>query len=363
MVTTQTENHPVIRTPSSLLNTLCFGSEYFRRVYQLSEYLGKGQVSLDAAEILFQLVLRNNHEFILRSYLAEYLCMETQKVAKAISLLKKLGMIKSHNKGLLLVSPIPHNREWTNDETFEFFNVLHSLEYEGAWEKIWDLMSLIYTIQDWMGLGIPDQSRRHFVVCLCMGQPFGCCDKTAKIVMDSILNLDLKEVGEQFSIDDYRGKTEKHVDWLKESGRCRGVYQKAKKILTTPYLWDKDVLPYYYPQKSIKVAKLARTFFPFNDKEPLRTTLNKQNIYTYEYLVHQPLTNDYDFNPFSPFYGLPLETRLEILPDTIGQGCFDKYLALRQEQWKGVFNADETEFRKHTYKNKGYSVFPYKKRW
>ena len=78
MVTTQTENHPVIRTPSSLLNTLCFGSEYFRRVYQLSEYLGKGQVSLDAAEILFQLVLRNNHEFILRSYLAEYLCMETQ---------------------------------------------------------------------------------------------------------------------------------------------------------------------------------------------------------------------------------------------------------------------------------------------
>ena len=32
------------------------------------------------------------------------------------------------------------------------------------------------------------------------------------------------------------------------------------------------------------------------------------------------------------------------------------------KETKGVFNADETEFRKHTYKNKGYSVFPYKKR-
>ena len=349
MVTTQTENHPVIRTPGSLLNTLYFGSEYFKRVYQLAEYLGSGQVSLDAAEILFQLVLRKNHEFVSRSYLSEYLCMEPQKVAKALSLLKKTGMVKPQKKGLLLVSTIPHNREWTNDETFEFFNVLHSLDYDGVWDKIWDLMSLIYTIRDWLGLSIPEESRRHFVVCLCMGQPFGCCDKKAKKVMEDLFNLDIKEVGEQFSIDDYRGTTEKHVEWTKNRNRRLGIYQKAKLLLIRPNWWKGDI-PYFIPEESVEASKLALQYFPNKDKESLTTTLNKRNIFIYEYLVHQPITDDYDFNPCSTFYGLPLEERLEILPKSIGTDS-ELYTRpyLRQEQWKGVFNYEGTEYLDHHY--------------
>ena len=266
-------------------------------------------------------------------------------------------MVKPHKKGLLLVSPIPHNREWTNDETFEFFNVLHSLEYEGAWEKIWDLMSLIFNIRDWAGLGIPEQSRRHFVVCLCMGQPFGCCDKKAKKVMEDLLNLELNDVGAQFSFEDYKGTTEKHVEWTKNRNRLLGVYQKAKLLLIRPNWWKGDI-PYFVPDESVEAAKLAFEFFPNNDKESLTDTLNKRNIFIYEYLFHQPITDDYDFNPCSPFYGLPLEERLEILPKSIGTDS-ELYTQpyLRQEQWKGVFNCEGTDYLDHSYYvKKTYSV-------
>ena len=59
-----TNNTATIRHPSSILNTLYFGAEYFRKVYKLASYLGDGQVAIDAAEILYQLVLRKNRYII-----------------------------------------------------------------------------------------------------------------------------------------------------------------------------------------------------------------------------------------------------------------------------------------------------------
>lgn len=358
-----TTNTATIRQPSSILNTLFFGTEYFTKVYKLASYLGDGQVALDEAEILYQLVLRKNRKYISREFLSAYLCMDTQKVAKAISGLKKSGMVVSHKKGYIIVPTISHDREWTNDETFDFYNVLHSLDYESAMEKIWELMSLIHTFQHWLGTGIPDCSKRHFIVCLCMGKPFDCSAPKAKQVCEKMLNFDLLECGQRFSKDNYEEQIKDYEEWKTDKKRRLAVYQKAKMLLIRPDWWGKKK-PHYIPQEAYDVVDLAKKELPQGKHETLRDALNKWNTFCYEYIVHHPTTDDYDFNPCSPFYGLTLEERLEMLPESIGEDS-EVYQRgyLTQEQWVGVFNAEGTEFLKHELSAERVALYTDVRKW
>ena len=358
-----TNNTATIRHPSSILNTLYFGAEYFRKVYKLASYLGDGQVAIDAAEILYQLVLRDNADYISRDFLSAYLCMDTQKVAKAIFMLKKAGMVISYKKGYIITPYIPQDRKWTDDEALDFFNTLHCFDYDEEMDRIWELMTLIYTIRDFIGLGIPECSRRHFVVCMCMGKPFDCSAPKAKQISEALLNLDFMRIGNQYSVEDYQDKMEKYVEWKKDKHRLLIIYQRAKMIITHPYWWKKNYA-WYIPQESIDVAKKAQEYFPRNDKESLRETLNKWNKYCYEYIVHQPTTDDYDFNPCSPFYGLPLEKRLEMLPKAIGENSEEYQRGyLTQEQWVGVFNAEGTDFLKHEFPKEKIAIISESRKW
>lgn len=83
-------------------------------------------------------------------------------------------------------------------------------------------------------------------------------------------------------------------------------------------------------------------------------------VYIYEYLVHQPCTDDYDFSPFSPFYGLPLEKRLELLPRTIGTSKLYEFPGLKQDQWIGAFNYEEPDLDRRRNLLKGTSLYPKK---
>lgn len=348
------DNHSV-RKPSSLFNTYHFGAEYFSKVYKLSSYFGTGQVALDSAEILFQLVHRQNHEYISRSFLSDCLCMETQKVAKALSLLKSSGVVVSHKKGVLLTDKIPKNRIWENDnEAFEYIGVLHSFDYEGAMEKIWDLLALIHTIREWIGLGIPTSSRRHFVACLCYGHPFDCSEPTARIITKSMLDLNPIELAKLYALDDYECRFTEHREALKDKYRRLSLFHKARLLLRNIKTWQNDT-PWYVSDESVQAVNLAIQYFPTDTKNQSEID-NKHQTFLYEYLVHHPTADDYDFLPASPFYGKSLEERLRILPKTFGKDTeIYNSCALEQKQWIGVFNATDNSKLKYT-NNKGYSV-------
>lgn len=311
--------------------------------------MGEGQKVYDAAEVLL-LLIGLKGQYIQRSNIVDLLDMDIQKVKKAIAYLKDCGLITSAKKGLLWSGkyPVPENK--TNEELFEIYSFTYGI---GDWyadlSNFWKVITLIHCIQTWLGLDIKECARRHFAICLCNGEVKGFTFEKTRHFNQVLSSLDMEEVAYRYVNDNYRIMTEKKFDFETKRRRCLSMYQKAKLLLIRSNWWVKGI-PHTIPKMSVEAYKKAEEYFPYGKKESLRDTLNKRNIFIYEYLVRQQCLGDYEFSPASPFYGHTLEERLEMLPKSIGQGS-DLYNRgyLEQEQWKGVFNATETDFAKHQY--------------
>lgn len=329
---------------SAIKKVLPIGKEYFDNVEQCASYLGEGQIAFDSAEVLL-LLIGLNGQYIQRQNLVDMLCIDVQKVKKAIAFLKSKDLIVSSKKGLLWTKKYPTlSSSSTDDVNFEVFGFFYTIGYWYAdLDNFWKVMTFIHTLKDWVG-GVAECAKRQLAMALCKGKVEGFTYTKTKQFNKVIDSLNWDILNEKYILDTYRTDMEEKTIFDKERRRCLAIYQKAKYLLIHPNIAQKEKLPSYIPTDAKYAYDLAMRYFPYNDKEKPLDTLNKQNLFIYEYLVHQPILGDEDFFPTSPFYGQPLSERLKMLKDTIGKSSkvYNRgFLTL--PQWRGIFNGNRSK--------------------
>lgn len=327
----------------------------------------KTEVAQIAAEILY--LVAGFGKKLTKQDVSDLLYIPYTNLQRPLELLKKKNLIRTDGKKFTFTGD--YSQIITEESSFEIYTILYgnSIEWYSDREKHYDLINLIFTITNWLGLGVPTSERRRLTKCLCF-DCFNCCsDKHWAQAKKDLLTLKKDKLQKRFDNCHYSDIVLTNMEFRKEKNIRLHYFNLAKKCLYNirdtflefSYLSNeekKDIIAdeidktlkggnnenNIFIEFAEKAVKNAFEFFQDVAGTSMKINMDKRIMYLLEYIVHQPISCDNEFDPRSPFYGKDLDTRLGMIQDTLGLDSEyydikkDKHKLINQEQCKGLFN-------------------------